>query len=82
VTRDTKLLRAMIADPNATQADWARATGVAKSNVNRRLTRLQRGGLVRSSRGKWLVTKVGRVTVQNGRKTKMSRPVSPVDRSQ
>jgi len=62
-TPDTKLLRAMIADPNATQADWARATGVAKSNVNRRLARLQRSGLVHGSRGKWAVTEKGKGTV-------------------
>ena len=58
--RDTKLLRAMIADPNATQADRASATRVAKSNVNRRLTRLQRSGLVHGSGGRWGVTEKGK----------------------
>jgi DNA-binding MarR family transcriptional regulator len=43
---DAKLLRAMIADPSGTQEQWAAATGVVKSNVNRRLMRLKREGLV------------------------------------
>jgi DNA-binding IclR family transcriptional regulator len=53
----------MIANPNATQAGWASATGVAKSNVNRRLARLQRIGLVLGSGGKWAVTEKGKRTV-------------------
>ena len=60
---DAKLLRAMIADPSGTQADWATATGVVKSNVNRRLARLQRSGLVHGSGGKWDVTPAGKRTI-------------------
>jgi hypothetical protein len=61
---DAKLLRAMIADPTGTQADWASTTRVAKSNVNRRLARLQLTGLVRGSGGKWRVTDEGKRTVR------------------
>jgi predicted transcriptional regulator len=53
----------MIADPKGTQDDWATATGVVKSNVNRRLTRLKRDGLVNGSGGKWSVTEKGKRTV-------------------
>jgi hypothetical protein len=63
-TPDTKLLRAMIANPNATQAEWARATGVATSNVNRRLGRLEGEGLVQRARGRWTVTETGRRAVR------------------
>jgi archaellum biogenesis ATPase FlaH len=61
---DAKLLRAMIADPTGTQADWARGTCVAKSNVNRRLSRLQSSGLVGGSGGRWRVTDEGKRTVR------------------
>jgi hypothetical protein len=61
--RDTKLLRAMIANPNGTQQAWATATSVAKSNVNRRLMRLEEKGLVHGAHGKWTVTATGRRTV-------------------
>ena len=60
---DTKLLRAMIADPSGTQEDWATATGVVKSNVNRRLMRLKREGLVQRADGSWTVTPAGKRTV-------------------
>lgn len=60
---DANLVRAMMADPTGTQADWASATCVAKSNVNRRLARLQSSGLVRGSGGKWRVTEEGKRTV-------------------
>jgi AAA domain/Winged helix-turn-helix DNA-binding len=60
---DTKLLRAMIADPDGTQQDWATATKVAKSNVNRRLKRLQEDGLVHGADGRWTVTATGTRTV-------------------
>jgi hypothetical protein len=68
---DVKLLRAMIADPNGTQEEWATATGVVKSNLNRRLTRLQRSGLVHSSAGKWTVAPTGR---RVARPTQMKMP--------
>jgi hypothetical protein len=57
---DAKLLRAMVANPKGTQEDWATATGVAKSNVNRRLMRLKGAGLVRGAGRKWSVTLAGR----------------------
>jgi hypothetical protein len=60
---DTKLLRAMTADPSGTQADWATATGVAKSNVNRRLKRLEGEGLVHGADGRWTVTPAGKRTI-------------------
>jgi hypothetical protein len=59
---DTKLLRAMIADPGGTQRDWATATDVAKSSVYRGLKRLQEQGLVHGAGGKWTVTQTGRRT--------------------
>ena len=61
---DAKLLRAMIANPNGTQQDWATATSVAKSNVNRRLMRLEGKGLVHGADGRWTVTPAGKRTVQ------------------
>jgi hypothetical protein len=61
---DAKLLRAMLANPKGTQHDWATATGVVKSNVNRRLMRLKGEGLVRRAGGKWAVTETGRRTAR------------------
>jgi archaellum biogenesis ATPase FlaH len=60
---DAKLLRAMIANPNGTQQAWATATSVAKSNVNRRLMRLEGKGFVHGANGRWTVTATGRRTV-------------------
>jgi hypothetical protein len=60
---DAKLLRAMVADPGGTQADWATATDVAKSTVYRRLKRLQEHGLVRGAEGRWAVTQTGTQTI-------------------
>ncbi len=60
---DAKLVRAMVANPKGTQQDWATATGVVKSNVNRRLMRLKREGLVHGADGRWTVTETGRRTV-------------------
>jgi hypothetical protein len=60
---DAKLLRAMIADPSGTQADWAAATSVAKSNVNRRLWRLEKEGLAERDAGRWTVTPAGKRTI-------------------
>jgi AAA domain-containing protein len=60
---DAKLLQAMIADPSGTQEQWATATGVVKSNVNRRLMRLKRAGLVHGTDGRWTVTPAGKRTV-------------------
>jgi archaellum biogenesis ATPase FlaH len=57
---DAKLLRAMVANPDGTQQNWATAIGVVKSNVNRRLMRLKGEGLVRRADGGWAVTKKGR----------------------
>jgi DNA-binding IclR family transcriptional regulator len=62
-----KLLRAMIAEPQGTQQDWATATGVVKSNVNRRLMGLKGKRLARVANGRWTVT-------ENGRRMAASRP--------
>jgi AAA domain len=69
--RDAKLLRAMLAKPKGTQQDWATATGVVKSNVNRRLMRLKGEGLVRGAGGRWTVTPAGR---RVARPTQMKMP--------
>jgi hypothetical protein len=66
-SRDTKLLQAMIAEPKGTQQDWATATGVVKSNVNRRLMGLKGKRLARVANGRWTVT-------ENGRRMAASRP--------
>ena len=60
---DAMLLRAMVADPGGSQADWATATDVAKSTVYRRLKRLQEDGLVHGADGRWTVTRAGRRTI-------------------
>jgi DNA-binding IclR family transcriptional regulator len=57
------LLRAMVADPGGSQADWATATDVAKSTVYRRLKRLQEHGLVHGADGRWTVTQTGRLVI-------------------
>ena len=53
----------MIANPNGTQEAWATATSVAKSNVNRRLMRLEGKGLVHGADGRWTVTATGKRAV-------------------
>ena len=53
----------MIADPSGTQEEWGAATGVVKSNVNRRLMRLKREGLVHGADGRWTVIPAGRRTI-------------------
>jgi hypothetical protein len=57
---DRALLKAMIAEPNATQQAWADAIGRAKSRVNRRLQKLRVERLVEETLGKWVVTTKGR----------------------
>lgn len=57
---DLLLLRAMIANPAGTQADWGTAVGRVKSNVFNRLQRLKREKLVDVALGRWSVTTKGR----------------------
>jgi AAA domain len=60
------LLRAMIADPNGTQDNWAAAIDRAKSSVNSRLQTLKRDKLVDELLGKWNVTAKGRKAAEQG----------------
>jgi hypothetical protein len=54
------LLRAMIAEPDATQAEWAKAIGRDKSRINRKLQKLKEFKLVEERLGgKWRVTPKG-----------------------
>jgi hypothetical protein len=56
---DIALLRAMIGEPDGTQADWGRAIGRTKARVNARLQKLKRRKLVEEGLGKWRVTPTG-----------------------
>ena len=57
---DRALLKAMIAEPSATQQAWADVIGRAKSKVNKRLQKLLAEKLVEEMLGKWVVTTKGR----------------------
>ena len=57
------LLRAMIAEPNATQQAWAIAIGRARGRVNAHLKKLRAEKLAQVSLGKWIVTAKGRRAV-------------------
>ena len=74
---DAKLLRAMLVNPKGTQQDWATATSVAKSNVNRRLMRLKGDRLVRRADGRWTVTKKGRRTARSTKRKSLQAARSP-----
>jgi hypothetical protein len=56
VNADLALLRAMIAEPDGTQAEWGKAINRAKSSVNAKLQKLKRLKLVEEGLGKWRVT--------------------------
>jgi hypothetical protein len=57
---DLALLRAIAADPDGTQAEWAKAIGRAKSSVNAKLQKLKQLKLVEESlSGKWRLTSKG-----------------------
>jgi hypothetical protein len=57
---DIALLRAMAADPDASQAEWALSINRAKSSVNARLQKLKRGKYVGQELGcKWRLTPKG-----------------------
>jgi len=56
---DLALLRAMIAEPDATQDRWAKMIGRSKSSVNAKLQKLKRPKLVEQCLGKWRVTPKG-----------------------
>ncbi len=64
VNTDRSLLLAMIAEPGATQQQWADAIGRAKSKVNARLQRLKAERLVDVALGRWTVTTKGRKSVE------------------
>jgi hypothetical protein len=56
---DRRLLKAMIANPDGTQADWAKEIDRSKGRVNARLQKLKQNKLVEESLGKWRVTAKG-----------------------
>jgi hypothetical protein len=56
---DLALLRAMIADPDGTQAQWGNAIGRAKSRVNTKLQKLKQLKLVEEGLGKWRASAKG-----------------------
>jgi hypothetical protein len=56
---DLALLRAMIADPDGTQAEWGEAIGRAKGRVNAKLQNLKQLKLVEEGLGKWRITPKG-----------------------
>jgi uncharacterized membrane protein len=58
-----ELLMAMIANPGATQSDYAVAIGCSKSSINRRLQSLSRQRFVEQFLDKWKVTERGRKCV-------------------
>jgi hypothetical protein len=64
VDTDRKLLLAMIAEPGATQQQWAQVIGRAKSLVNKKLQRLRGEKLVDETLGKWTVTPKGKKAVE------------------
>jgi hypothetical protein len=56
---DLRLLRAMAANPDGTQAEWAAEIGRAKGSVNDRLQKLKKLKLVEEGLGKWRLTPKG-----------------------
>jgi hypothetical protein len=56
---DLALLRAMIAEPDATQMEWGQAIRRAKSSVNAKLQKLKKLKFVDEGLGKWRVTPKG-----------------------
>ena len=56
----TQLLRAISADPHATQRKWASAIQRVPSVVNRHLKTLAKRGLVEEALGRWTLTSKGR----------------------
>jgi hypothetical protein len=64
VRTDIKLLRAMHAEPNGSQLDWANAIGRAKSLVNKRLKKLEGEKMVEVSLGKWSLTRKGNTALE------------------
>jgi hypothetical protein len=56
---DLALLRAMIANPDGTQAEWGNAIGRAKGRVNAKLQKLKQIRLVEEGLGKWRITPKG-----------------------
>jgi len=60
-----RLMRAMLSNPDGTQADWAKALNMAKSSINECLVRLKAGKLVTHISGKWKVGQKGWAAVKN-----------------
>jgi hypothetical protein len=56
---DLALLRAMIADPDGTQAEWGNAIGRSKGRINAKLQKLKKLKLVEEGLSKWRVTTKG-----------------------
>ena len=56
---DLALLRAMIANPDATHAEWGQAIGRDRSRVSRKLQKLKNLKLAEEGLGKWRITPKG-----------------------
>lgn len=62
---DRALLAAMLAAPEASQAEWGMAIGRSKANVNNRLQRLGTIKLTEATLGKWRLTPKGVKEAEN-----------------
>lgn len=62
--KDRALLAALVANPGRPIREYAIAISQAKTNVERRLARLQKQKLAEQTLGKWAATKKGRDAVQ------------------
>jgi hypothetical protein len=60
INTDLALLRAMLADPGASQMGWAGVIGKSKGLVNRKLQKLKSEKLVDVTLGKWSLTERGK----------------------
>jgi DNA-binding MarR family transcriptional regulator len=56
---DRKLLKAVIDNPSATIRDYATATGLSRSAIDRRLKRLEKERLVEHVLDQWMITPKG-----------------------
>jgi len=53
---DIRLLKAIAANPNGSQAQWATEIGRSKSSANDRLHKLKHSNVVKEAFGKWRLT--------------------------